>query len=142
MWGWKADLSEMFWSSKFRAHFHPCVCQIQCNNRVSFHPLQLSTFIPVSFCFLQKSFLESPAKVQPRCTSQVGNTSILCVWSFFRLLLLWWLNLYFYVQGLSEKILSAGKILRNAILSRTPHMICDRKHHLSTYRLASHDSDN
>ncbi|XP_037542390.1 rap guanine nucleotide exchange factor 4 isoform X2 [Nematolebias whitei] len=54
----------------------------------------------------KKSFLESPAKVQPRCTA----------------------------QGLSEKILSAGKILRNAILSRTPHMICDRKYHLSTYR--------
>ncbi|KAM6174271.1 rap guanine nucleotide exchange factor 4 isoform 10-T10 [Erethizon dorsatum] len=34
----------------------------------------------------------------------------------------------------SEKILRAGKILRNAILSRTPHMIRDRKYHLKTYR--------
>uniref|UniRef100_A0A8D3AVJ2 Rap guanine nucleotide exchange factor 4 n=1 Tax=Scophthalmus maximus TaxID=52904 RepID=A0A8D3AVJ2_SCOMX len=35
----------------------------------------------------------------------------------------------------SEKILRAGKILRNAILSRAPHMIRDRKYHLKTYRL-------
>uniref|UniRef100_A0A3Q3FWR0 Cyclic nucleotide-binding domain-containing protein n=1 Tax=Labrus bergylta TaxID=56723 RepID=A0A3Q3FWR0_9LABR len=34
----------------------------------------------------------------------------------------------------SEKILQAGKILRNAILSRAPHMIRDRKYHLKTYR--------
>uniref|UniRef100_A0A8D3DVD6 Rap guanine nucleotide exchange factor 4 n=1 Tax=Scophthalmus maximus TaxID=52904 RepID=A0A8D3DVD6_SCOMX len=34
----------------------------------------------------------------------------------------------------SEKILRAGKILRNAILSRAPHMIRDRKYHLKTYR--------
>uniref|UniRef100_A0A8C3GA37 Rap guanine nucleotide exchange factor 4 n=1 Tax=Cyclopterus lumpus TaxID=8103 RepID=A0A8C3GA37_CYCLU len=34
----------------------------------------------------------------------------------------------------SEKILLAGKILRNAILSRAPHMIRDRKYHLKTYR--------
>uniref|UniRef100_A0A3Q0QSE6 Rap guanine nucleotide exchange factor 4 n=1 Tax=Amphilophus citrinellus TaxID=61819 RepID=A0A3Q0QSE6_AMPCI len=34
----------------------------------------------------------------------------------------------------SEKILHAGKILRNAILSRAPHMIRDRKYHLKTYR--------
>uniref|UniRef100_A0A8I3WLA2 Rap guanine nucleotide exchange factor 4 n=1 Tax=Callithrix jacchus TaxID=9483 RepID=A0A8I3WLA2_CALJA len=34
----------------------------------------------------------------------------------------------------SEKILKAGKILRNAILSRAPHMIRDRKYHLKTYR--------
>uniref|UniRef100_A0A4W6FYH9 Rap guanine nucleotide exchange factor 4 n=1 Tax=Lates calcarifer TaxID=8187 RepID=A0A4W6FYH9_LATCA len=34
----------------------------------------------------------------------------------------------------SEKILRAGKILRNAILSRVPHMIRDRKYHLKTYR--------
>ncbi|XP_034550617.1 rap guanine nucleotide exchange factor 4 isoform X4 [Notolabrus celidotus] len=34
----------------------------------------------------------------------------------------------------SEKILRAGKILRNAILSRSPHMIRDRKFHLKTYR--------
>uniref|UniRef100_A0A4W6FWJ2 Rap guanine nucleotide exchange factor 4 n=1 Tax=Lates calcarifer TaxID=8187 RepID=A0A4W6FWJ2_LATCA len=32
------------------------------------------------------------------------------------------------------KILRAGKILRNAILSRVPHMIRDRKYHLKTYR--------
>ncbi|XP_061736009.1 rap guanine nucleotide exchange factor 4 [Nerophis ophidion] len=34
----------------------------------------------------------------------------------------------------SEKILQAGKILRNAILSTSPHMIRDRKYHLKTYR--------
>uniref|UniRef100_A0A8C8SIQ0 Rap guanine nucleotide exchange factor 4 n=1 Tax=Pelusios castaneus TaxID=367368 RepID=A0A8C8SIQ0_9SAUR len=34
----------------------------------------------------------------------------------------------------SEKILRAGKILRNAVLSRAPHMIRDRKYHLKTYR--------
>ncbi|XP_059961779.1 rap guanine nucleotide exchange factor 4 isoform X5 [Mesoplodon densirostris] len=34
----------------------------------------------------------------------------------------------------SEKILRAGKIVRNAILSRAPHMIRDRKYHLKTYR--------
>ncbi|XP_033880002.3 rap guanine nucleotide exchange factor 4 isoform X1 [Acipenser ruthenus] len=34
----------------------------------------------------------------------------------------------------SEKILRAGKILRNAILSRAPHMIRDRKYHLKTYK--------
>ncbi|KAM5280550.1 rap guanine nucleotide exchange factor 4 isoform 8-T8 [Ctenodactylus gundi] len=34
----------------------------------------------------------------------------------------------------SEKILRAGKILRNAILSRAPHMIRDRKYHLKTFR--------
>uniref|UniRef100_A0AAV2JZV8 Rap guanine nucleotide exchange factor 4 n=1 Tax=Knipowitschia caucasica TaxID=637954 RepID=A0AAV2JZV8_KNICA len=34
----------------------------------------------------------------------------------------------------SEKILRAGKIIRNAILSRAPHMIRDRKFHLNTYR--------
>ncbi|XP_061547773.1 rap guanine nucleotide exchange factor 4 isoform X2 [Phycodurus eques] len=34
----------------------------------------------------------------------------------------------------SEKVLHAGKILRNAILSRAPHMIRDRKYHLKTYR--------
>uniref|UniRef100_A0A8B9RU46 Rap guanine nucleotide exchange factor 4 n=1 Tax=Accipiter nisus TaxID=211598 RepID=A0A8B9RU46_9AVES len=34
----------------------------------------------------------------------------------------------------SEKILRAGKILRNTILSRAPHMIRDRKYHLKTYR--------
>lgn len=34
----------------------------------------------------------------------------------------------------SEKILRAGKVLRNIILSRAPHMIRDRKYHLKTYR--------
>ncbi|XP_066544027.1 rap guanine nucleotide exchange factor 4 isoform X2 [Amia ocellicauda] len=34
----------------------------------------------------------------------------------------------------SEKILRAGKIVRNSILSRAPHMIRDRKYHLKTYR--------
>ncbi|KAM6307474.1 rap guanine nucleotide exchange factor 4 isoform 3-T3 [Aegotheles albertisi] len=34
----------------------------------------------------------------------------------------------------SEKILRAGKILRNTVLSRAPHMIRDRKYHLKTYR--------
>uniref|UniRef100_A0A8B9J9Y3 Rap guanine nucleotide exchange factor 4 n=1 Tax=Astyanax mexicanus TaxID=7994 RepID=A0A8B9J9Y3_ASTMX len=34
----------------------------------------------------------------------------------------------------SEKLLRAGKILRNAILARAPHMIRDRKYHLKTYR--------
>ncbi|XP_041857922.1 rap guanine nucleotide exchange factor 4 isoform X5 [Melanotaenia boesemani] len=38
------------------------------------------------------------------------------------------------VQVPSEKILRAGRILRNAILSRAPHMIRDRKYHLKTYR--------
>lgn len=37
----------------------------------------------------------------------------------------------------SEKILRAGKILRNTILSRAPHMIRDRKYHLKTYRCVS-----
>ncbi|KAM9305228.1 rap guanine nucleotide exchange factor 4-like [Gastrophryne carolinensis] len=34
----------------------------------------------------------------------------------------------------SERILRAGKTLRNTILSRSPHMIRDRKYHLKTYR--------
>ncbi|KAF7661511.1 hypothetical protein LDENG_00258910, partial [Lucifuga dentata] len=34
----------------------------------------------------------------------------------------------------SEKLQRSGKILRNAILSRVPHMIRDRKYHLKTYR--------
>ncbi|XP_075685588.1 rap guanine nucleotide exchange factor 4 isoform X6 [Rhinoderma darwinii] len=34
----------------------------------------------------------------------------------------------------SERILRAGKTLRNAILLRAPHMIRDRKYHLKTYR--------
>lgn len=34
----------------------------------------------------------------------------------------------------SERILRAGKVLRNTIISRAPHMIRDRKYHLKTYR--------
>ncbi|XP_066497445.1 rap guanine nucleotide exchange factor 4 isoform X2 [Hoplias malabaricus] len=34
----------------------------------------------------------------------------------------------------SEKILQAGKVLRNAILSQAAHIIRDRKYHLKTYR--------
>uniref|UniRef100_A0A4W3IRH4 Rap guanine nucleotide exchange factor 4 n=1 Tax=Callorhinchus milii TaxID=7868 RepID=A0A4W3IRH4_CALMI len=34
----------------------------------------------------------------------------------------------------SEKILRAGKILRNAIVTQAPHMIRDRKYHLKTYK--------
>uniref|UniRef100_A0A8D0GAY9 Rap guanine nucleotide exchange factor 4 n=1 Tax=Sphenodon punctatus TaxID=8508 RepID=A0A8D0GAY9_SPHPU len=40
----------------------------------------------------------------------------------------------FITQVPSEKILRAGKTLRNAVLSRSPHMIRDRKYHLKTYR--------
>lgn len=40
----------------------------------------------------------------------------------------------FGVQVPSEKSQRAGKVLRNAILSRAPHMIRDRKYHLKTYR--------
>uniref|UniRef100_A0A8C1MCS6 Rap guanine nucleotide exchange factor (GEF) 4 n=1 Tax=Cyprinus carpio TaxID=7962 RepID=A0A8C1MCS6_CYPCA len=40
----------------------------------------------------------------------------------------------FVSQVPSEKILRAGKVLRNNILSRAPHMIRDRKYHLKTYR--------
>ncbi|XP_037344336.2 rap guanine nucleotide exchange factor 4 isoform X2 [Pungitius pungitius] len=43
-------------------------------------------------------------------------------------------NLSWTVQVPSEKMLRAGKILRNAILSGAPHMIRDRKYHLKTYR--------
>lgn len=46
------------------------------------------------------------------------------------------LRFNFLAQVPSENILRAGKILRNAILSRAPHMIRDRKYHLKTYRLA------
>ncbi|XP_077470831.1 rap guanine nucleotide exchange factor 4-like isoform X2 [Stigmatopora argus] len=34
----------------------------------------------------------------------------------------------------AEKLQRTGKVLRNAILSRAPHMIRDRKYHLKTYR--------
>ncbi|XP_078795439.1 rap guanine nucleotide exchange factor 4 isoform X2 [Oryzias latipes] len=63
-------------------------------------------FVPLSKHPNKKSLIESPAKPQPKCMSQT----------------------------LSEKILHAGKILRNAILSKAPHMIRDRKFHLKTYR--------
>ncbi|XP_029967614.1 rap guanine nucleotide exchange factor 4 isoform X3 [Salarias fasciatus] len=65
-----------------------------------------NSFVSVSKHQTKKSFIESPAKPHPKCISQVP----------------------------SEKILRAGKILRNAILSRAPHMIRDRKYHLKTYR--------
>ncbi|XP_034069316.1 rap guanine nucleotide exchange factor 4 isoform X2 [Gymnodraco acuticeps] len=65
-----------------------------------------NSFVPVSKHQTKKSFIESPAKSHLRCLSQVP----------------------------SEKILRAGNILRNAILSRAPHMIRDRKYHLKTYR--------
>ncbi|XP_028992535.1 rap guanine nucleotide exchange factor 4 isoform X2 [Betta splendens] len=62
--------------------------------------------IPVSTHHDKKSLTDSPAKPHPICISQVP----------------------------SEKILRAGKVLRDAILSRAPHMIRDRKYHLKTYR--------
>uniref|UniRef100_A0A671YND8 Rap guanine nucleotide exchange factor 4 n=1 Tax=Sparus aurata TaxID=8175 RepID=A0A671YND8_SPAAU len=65
-----------------------------------------NSFVSVSKHQNQKSFIESPAKPHLKCISQVP----------------------------SEKILRAGKILRNAILSWAPHMIRDRKYHLKTYR--------
>ncbi|XP_035031549.2 rap guanine nucleotide exchange factor 4 isoform X3 [Hippoglossus stenolepis] len=65
-----------------------------------------NSFVPGSKHQNKKSFIESAAKPNPKCISQVP----------------------------SEKILRAGKILRNAILSRAPHMIRDRKYHLKTYR--------
>ncbi|TNN03011.1 hypothetical protein fugu_000040 [Takifugu bimaculatus] len=54
----------------------------------------------------KKSYIESSSKPHLKCISKVP----------------------------SEDILRAGKILRNAILSRAPHMIRDRKYHLKTYR--------
>uniref|UniRef100_A0A8D3CS80 Rap guanine nucleotide exchange factor 4 n=1 Tax=Scophthalmus maximus TaxID=52904 RepID=A0A8D3CS80_SCOMX len=65
-----------------------------------------NSFVSVSKHQKKKSFIESPAKTHPKYIYQVP----------------------------SEKILRAGKILRNAILSRAPHMIRDRKYHLKTYR--------
>ncbi|XP_038162563.1 rap guanine nucleotide exchange factor 4 isoform X1 [Cyprinodon tularosa] len=65
-----------------------------------------SSFVSMSSHPNKKSFHESPAKLQNKSPSQVP----------------------------SEKILRAGKVLRNAILSRAPHMIRDRKYHLKTYR--------
>ncbi|XP_024919760.1 rap guanine nucleotide exchange factor 4 [Cynoglossus semilaevis] len=52
----------------------------------------------------QMPFIESPHEARPKCIPQVH----------------------------SEKILHAGKVLRNAILSASPHMIRDRKYHLKT----------
>uniref|UniRef100_A0A4W6EW55 Rap guanine nucleotide exchange factor 4b n=1 Tax=Lates calcarifer TaxID=8187 RepID=A0A4W6EW55_LATCA len=37
-------------------------------------------------------------------------------------------------RKIPSKLQRAGKVLRNAILSRAPHMIRDRKYHLKTYR--------
>ncbi|XP_035995200.1 rap guanine nucleotide exchange factor 4 isoform X2 [Fundulus heteroclitus] len=65
-----------------------------------------NSFVSVSSHPNKKSFPESPAKLYAKSPSQVP----------------------------SEKILRAGKILHNAILSRAPHMIRDRKYHLQTYR--------
>ncbi|MEQ2310582.1 Rap guanine nucleotide exchange factor 4, partial [Ameca splendens] len=68
--------------------------------------IRKNSFVSVSRHPNKKSFLESPAKVHAKSSPQVP----------------------------SEKILLAGKILRNAIHSRAPHMIRDRKYHLKTYR--------
>lgn len=65
-----------------------------------------NSFGSISKHLNKKSFIESPAKPCPKSISQVP----------------------------SEKILRAGKVLRNVILSRAPHMIRDRKYHLKTYR--------
>ncbi|TMS06769.1 Rap guanine nucleotide exchange factor 4 [Larimichthys crocea] len=65
-----------------------------------------NSYVSVSKHQNKKSFIESPAKPHLKCISQVP----------------------------SEKILRAGKILRNVILTRAPHMIRDRKYHLKTYR--------
>ncbi|XP_026151929.1 rap guanine nucleotide exchange factor 4 isoform X2 [Mastacembelus armatus] len=65
-----------------------------------------NSFVSVTKHQDKKEFIESQAKPNPKCISQVP----------------------------SEKILHAGKILRNAILSRAPHMIRDRKYHLKTYK--------
>ncbi|XP_062421024.1 rap guanine nucleotide exchange factor 4 isoform X1 [Pungitius pungitius] len=65
-----------------------------------------NSFVSVSKHQNKKSYIENPAKSPLKCLSQVP----------------------------SEKMLRAGKILRNAILSGAPHMIRDRKYHLKTYR--------
>ncbi|XP_054642618.1 rap guanine nucleotide exchange factor 4 isoform X2 [Dunckerocampus dactyliophorus] len=64
------------------------------------------SFVSPSKHHNQKSLIDSPAKAHNAWISQVP----------------------------SEKILQAGKVLRNAILSTAPHMIRDRKYHLKTYR--------
>ncbi|KAM9341980.1 rap guanine nucleotide exchange factor 4 isoform 2-T2 [Pholidichthys leucotaenia] len=68
--------------------------------------IQNNPFVSISKHQKKKSFIDSPAQPHPKCISQVH----------------------------SEKILRAGKILRDAILTRAPHMIRDRKYHLKTYR--------
>ncbi|XP_076026192.1 rap guanine nucleotide exchange factor 4 isoform X2 [Genypterus blacodes] len=65
-----------------------------------------NSFVSASKHQTKKSFIDSPAKPHPKRISQVP----------------------------SEKILRAGKVLRDAILSWAPHMIRDRKYHLKTYR--------
>ncbi|KAL6100822.1 rapgef4 [Pungitius sinensis] len=65
-----------------------------------------NSFVSVSKHQNKKSHIENQAKSPLKCLSQVP----------------------------SEKMLRAGKILRNAILSGAPHMIRDRKYHLKTYR--------
>lgn len=105
-------------------------------------------FIFLFYFILQKSFIESPAKPHLKCISQVVNSitfymwgpviACLCIRHSAGLLLCWdltWITTT--VQVPSEKILRAGKILRNAILSWAPHMIRDRKYHLKTYRLVA-----
>ncbi|KAL0963843.1 hypothetical protein UPYG_G00314300 [Umbra pygmaea] len=68
--------------------------------------ISINSFGSISKHLNEKSAIESPAKAHPKPVSQVP----------------------------SEKILRAGKVLRDAILSRAPHMIRDRKYHLNTYR--------
>uniref|UniRef100_A0A673GEL8 Uncharacterized protein n=1 Tax=Sinocyclocheilus rhinocerous TaxID=307959 RepID=A0A673GEL8_9TELE len=71
----------------------------------------------------QKSFIQSPTKLHPESITRVLQV----VYAHLSLSL-------FVSQVPSEKILRAGKVLRNTILSRAPHMIRDRKYHLKTYR--------
>ncbi|XP_042173029.1 rap guanine nucleotide exchange factor 4 isoform X3 [Oncorhynchus tshawytscha] len=68
--------------------------------------LSNNSFGSISKHLSKKSFTESPDKIHPKSISQVP----------------------------SEKIMRAGKVLRDAILSRAPHIIRDRKYHLKTYR--------
>uniref|UniRef100_A0A3P8W322 Rap guanine nucleotide exchange factor 4b n=1 Tax=Cynoglossus semilaevis TaxID=244447 RepID=A0A3P8W322_CYNSE len=58
--------------------------------------------------------------LQPKLTTSAGTSA-----AFLRVSEL---------QIPSEKLQRAGKVVRNAILSRAPHMIRDRKYHLKTYR--------
>lgn len=93
---------------------------------------------------MQKSFIDSPSKPHLKCISQVviltlclyvGTSHYLIVWQEDSNILRSDPN--FTAQVPSENILRAGRILRNAILARAPHMIRDRKYHLKTYRLAN-----